>query len=165
MESSLYKLFPDLSKIEPLDGSSYKRWAWRLLIFFEQLEIDYVLNENCPEHPAESDTNIVQVDEDLEEKIKKYKKTNKLVEVIFWAIWQIRCLISLSIINLLNLFGHSIEEVRNWWCGQKKMLLGSGYNLRWLITSWIWIKVMSMNIWCLRGVWVWKCAMCYELMF
>lgn len=76
MDSSLFETLPDLSKLEPLDGSNYKRWAQRLLIFFEQLEIDYVLYENCPEHTTASDAD---PDNILEEKIKNYEKANKLV--------------------------------------------------------------------------------------
>jgi len=30
-------------KIEPLDGTNYKYWSQKLLLYFEQLEIDYVL--------------------------------------------------------------------------------------------------------------------------
>lgn len=78
MDSSLFKTLPDLSKLEALDGSNYKRWAQRLLIFFEQLEIDYVLHENCPERPTASEAN-PNPDDNLEEKIKKYEKANKLV--------------------------------------------------------------------------------------
>ncbi|TYK30642.1 ty1-copia retrotransposon protein [Cucumis melo var. makuwa] len=37
------KILPDLSKLEPLDGTNYRRWSKKLLIFFEQLEFDYVL--------------------------------------------------------------------------------------------------------------------------
>jgi hypothetical protein len=33
---------PNLSKLEPLNGSNYKRWSQHLLIFFEQLEVDHV---------------------------------------------------------------------------------------------------------------------------
>lgn len=76
MDSSLFKTLPDLSKLEALDGSNYKRWAQRLLIFFEQLEIDYVLHENCPERPIACDAN---PDDNLEEKSKKYEQANKLV--------------------------------------------------------------------------------------
>ena len=37
------KTFPKLYKIEPLDGTNYKCWSQKLLLCFEQLEIDYVL--------------------------------------------------------------------------------------------------------------------------
>lgn len=76
MDSSLFKTLPDQSKLEALDGSNYKCWAQRLVIFFEQLEIDYVLYENCPEHTTAGDAD---PDNILEEKIKKYEKANKLV--------------------------------------------------------------------------------------
>jgi len=37
------KSLPELHKIEPLNGTNYKRWSQKLLLCFEQLEIDYVL--------------------------------------------------------------------------------------------------------------------------
>ena len=37
-----------MSKIEPLDGSNYRRWSQKLLILFEALEVDYVLFEDPP---------------------------------------------------------------------------------------------------------------------
>ncbi|TYK04337.1 ty1-copia retrotransposon protein [Cucumis melo var. makuwa] len=42
------KILPDLSKLEPLDGTNYRRWSQKLLIFFEQLEVDYVLTTDLP---------------------------------------------------------------------------------------------------------------------
>ncbi|CAN1845367.1 Retrovirus-related Pol polyprotein from transposon TNT 1-94, partial [Linum perenne] len=39
---------PDLSKIEPLDGTNYKRWSQRILIVLEQLEVDYILHTTPP---------------------------------------------------------------------------------------------------------------------
>ncbi|KAL0461372.1 UNVERIFIED_CONTAM: hypothetical protein Slati_0024800 [Sesamum latifolium] len=44
----------DLSKLEPLDGTNYKRWSQKLLIYFEQLDVDYVLFQTPPETPAEA---------------------------------------------------------------------------------------------------------------
>lgn len=37
------KGLPNLSKLEPLDGTNYRRWLQKLLIFFEQIEVDYIL--------------------------------------------------------------------------------------------------------------------------
>ncbi|GAU34539.1 hypothetical protein TSUD_219220 [Trifolium subterraneum] len=37
-----------MSKMEPLDGSNYRRWSQKLLILFEALEVDYVLLEDPP---------------------------------------------------------------------------------------------------------------------
>ncbi|KAA0063948.1 ty1-copia retrotransposon protein [Cucumis melo var. makuwa] len=42
------KILPDLSKLEPLDGTNYRRWSQKLLIFFKQLEVDYVLTIDLP---------------------------------------------------------------------------------------------------------------------
>ena len=46
--STLIRNVPDLSKLEALDGSNYKRWSLRMLIFFEHLEIDDVLFSDPP---------------------------------------------------------------------------------------------------------------------
>jgi len=42
------KALLDLSKLEPLDGTNYKRWSQMLLIFFERLEVECVLFSNLP---------------------------------------------------------------------------------------------------------------------
>jgi len=44
MAASFQKNLLELHKIEPLDGTNYKRWSQKLLLCFEQLEIDYVLS-------------------------------------------------------------------------------------------------------------------------
>lgn len=36
-------VLPNLSKLEPLDDTNYHRWASNMLIFFEQLDVDYML--------------------------------------------------------------------------------------------------------------------------
>lgn len=43
------KVLPNLSKLESLDGSNCRRWSQKLLMFFEQLEVNYVLNIKVPE--------------------------------------------------------------------------------------------------------------------
>ncbi|GJS43055.1 dehydrodolichyl diphosphate synthase 2-like protein [Tanacetum coccineum] len=59
MSVSFNKVFCDLSKLEPLDGTNYKRWSQKLLIFFEQLEIDYVLSQDAPENEATPEISII----------------------------------------------------------------------------------------------------------
>ena len=53
------KSLPELHKIEPLDGTNYKRWSQKLLLCFEQLEIDYVLTTDYSD-----DSDISQTDTD-----------------------------------------------------------------------------------------------------
>ncbi|KAL0461374.1 UNVERIFIED_CONTAM: hypothetical protein Slati_0025000 [Sesamum latifolium] len=48
------RTLPDLSKLEPLDGTNFKRWSQKLLIFFEQLEVDYVMFTDPPEIPHQT---------------------------------------------------------------------------------------------------------------
>ena len=38
-------LIPDMSKMEPLDGKNYKRWAIRMRFYLEQIDVAYVLDE------------------------------------------------------------------------------------------------------------------------
>ena len=49
MALSIDKTLPNLSKLEPLDGTNYKHWSQKLLIFFKQLEVDCVLFSNLTE--------------------------------------------------------------------------------------------------------------------
>lgn len=91
MSVSLSKIIPDMSKLEPLDGSNYRRWSQKLLILFEALEVDYVLYEDPPTDanssaidPATPATPAVtplpagtkKADEETK---KKYEKDNKTV--------------------------------------------------------------------------------------
>nr|XP_033511997.1 uncharacterized protein LOC117276747 [Nicotiana tomentosiformis]XP_033511998.1 uncharacterized protein LOC117276747 [Nicotiana tomentosiformis] len=79
MVTTLNKTFPDLTKLEPLDGNNYKRWSQKLLIFFEQLEVDYVLFNDPPaDIVAESSNTANTVVADDAAK-KKFEKDNKTV--------------------------------------------------------------------------------------
>jgi len=82
---SVLKSLPDLSKLEPLDGINYKRWSQKPLIFFERLEVDYVLFTLVPDNdlvvlatptvtPSTEKTR-----KDDEESKAKYVKDNKVV--------------------------------------------------------------------------------------
>jgi hypothetical protein len=71
-------VLPNLSRLEPLDGTNYKRWSQKLLIFFEQLEIDYVLFEDPPEVPAGDNVDPEAVT-NATKKLENYEKYNKLV--------------------------------------------------------------------------------------
>ena len=42
---------PDISKLEPLDGTNYKRWSQKLLIYYERLEIHQFLFTDPPKIP------------------------------------------------------------------------------------------------------------------
>ena len=65
----------DISKIEPLDGTNYKRWSQKLLIFFEQVEAEYVLFSNAPIIPKADEQAIAEATKALE----NYEKYNKFV--------------------------------------------------------------------------------------
>ncbi|KAL0349666.1 UNVERIFIED_CONTAM: hypothetical protein Sradi_4115800 [Sesamum radiatum] len=77
----------DLSKLEPLDGTNYKQWSQKLLIFFEQLDVDYVLFQNSLETPIEAlilaitpaDTSTVGMAKSEDETKQKYNRDNKTV--------------------------------------------------------------------------------------
>ncbi|KAK4393567.1 hypothetical protein Sango_1827500 [Sesamum angolense] len=81
------RTLPDLSKMEPLDGTNFKRWSQKLLIFFKQLEVDYVLFTDPPEittQTTDTSTAIIttsQTDSSRkEDELKaKYEKDNRMV--------------------------------------------------------------------------------------
>ncbi|KAL9243932.1 hypothetical protein vseg_017764 [Gypsophila vaccaria] len=75
------RIIADLSKLEPLDGNNYKRWSQKLLMFFEQLEIDYVLfKDPCIAvslNDVEATSPLVAIVKLNEESINKFEKDNK----------------------------------------------------------------------------------------
>jgi len=89
MAAPFHKTLPELHKIEPLDGTNYKRWSQKLLLCFEQFEIDYIISteftddtdtsQNDAEKslftPTTPKTPVVPLDEAA---IKKPEKDNKL---------------------------------------------------------------------------------------
>lgn len=83
----LAKAVPDLSKLEHLDGTNYKRWSQKLLIFFEQLEVDYVLYVELPIETQSIGIPATLITTPLAETTKasdsdykkKYKKDNKTI--------------------------------------------------------------------------------------
>ncbi|KAK4382544.1 hypothetical protein Sango_2861300 [Sesamum angolense] len=87
MAISMTRTLPDLSKMEPLDGTNFKRWSQKLLIFFEQLEVDYVLFTDPPEITTQTtDTSTTIITTSLtdsstrEDELKaKYEKDNRTV--------------------------------------------------------------------------------------
>ena len=59
MATPFQKNLPKPNKIEPFDGTNYKLWSQKLLICFEQLEIDYVLTtEYADETDTSQNTNV-----------------------------------------------------------------------------------------------------------
>ena len=46
------KVVSDLSKLELFDGTNYHRWSQKLLIFFEKLEVNYVLTIDPSSDPS-----------------------------------------------------------------------------------------------------------------
>ncbi|KAL0320415.1 UNVERIFIED_CONTAM: hypothetical protein Sradi_5303000 [Sesamum radiatum] len=84
MAISVTKALPDLSKLEPLDGTNYKRWSQKLLIFFEQLDVDYVLF-TTPEPEASTETSTVAITSVIpgnrpqDDAKAKYDRDNKTV--------------------------------------------------------------------------------------
>ncbi|PWA86048.1 ribosomal protein L2, plastid (chloroplast) [Artemisia annua] len=81
MDVSFNKVFCDLSKLEPLDGTNYKRWSEKLLIFFEQLEIDYVLSQDAPQNETTAGISIIPLigssRNEIDQAKHKFEKDNK----------------------------------------------------------------------------------------
>ena len=88
MVLSVHKALLDLSKLEPLDGTNYRCWSQKLLIFFKQLEVDYVLLFDLTEENNTSEITIASCDGIVkdesktvdEETKKKLVKDNKMVK-------------------------------------------------------------------------------------
>ena len=62
-----------------MDGNNFKRWSQKLLIFFEQLEVDYVLFKEPSMNGSNTTTdssNVMIVDDVVK---KKFEKDNKIV--------------------------------------------------------------------------------------
>lgn len=89
------KVFPDLSKLKSLNGTNYHWWSHKLLIFFEQLEVDYVLTIDLwydptvtiltPTSDLESSISPLSIDQLKQVSIvepKKYTKDNKTVHLL-----------------------------------------------------------------------------------
>ena len=90
MAASCPKNLLELYKIEPLNGTNYKRWFQKLLLCFEQLKINYVLSsehldgdntsqyidaENSLSTPIAPKTPVIPLDKAAK---KKLEKDNKL---------------------------------------------------------------------------------------
>ncbi|PPE02526.1 hypothetical protein GOBAR_DD00420 [Gossypium barbadense] len=73
MFASINKYISDLSKLEPLDGTNTRRWPQRMVIFFEQLEVDLVLF-NPPITKEPRDSVIVPKDSDVDATRIKFEK-------------------------------------------------------------------------------------------
>lgn len=46
MATIIPKTMSDLSKLEPLDSINYQRWSQKILIFFKQLGVNYMLSKD-----------------------------------------------------------------------------------------------------------------------
>ena len=88
------KVLPDLSKLELQDGINYCQWSKKVLIFFEQLKVDYVLTTDplsdplvtilAPTSNLESSTSppaivIDQVKQVSTTDLEKYAKDKKTI--------------------------------------------------------------------------------------
>ncbi|KAH1114029.1 hypothetical protein J1N35_007407 [Gossypium stocksii] len=78
MSAPINKYILNLSKLELLNGPNYRRWSQRMVIFFEQLEVDYVLfNPPITEGPGDSIT--IPRYSDVNATKVKFEKDNKMV--------------------------------------------------------------------------------------
>ncbi|KAK9699502.1 hypothetical protein RND81_08G177700 [Saponaria officinalis] len=117
--SAMSRIIPDLSKLEPLDGNNYKRWSQKLLMFFEQLEIDYVLFKDPPK-PAvptnvETTPPVTVVVKSNEKEIKKFEKDNKTARKVSpsWSDYRNHLKHKKKDLSLQELVGHMRTEEAN----------------------------------------------------
>ncbi|KAK8321000.1 hypothetical protein V6Z11_A12G074100 [Gossypium hirsutum] len=78
MSTTTNKYIPGLPKLKPLDETNYRHWYQRMDIFFEELEVDYILF-NPPATKKLEDSTAVPEDPDVVAKKTKFKKDNKMV--------------------------------------------------------------------------------------
>jgi len=62
MAFTINKALPNLYELVPLDGTNCKPWSQKLLIFFEQLEVDCVLFFDLPKVNSISKTIVASAD-------------------------------------------------------------------------------------------------------
>ena len=84
MALTVHKALPDLSKLKSSDGTNYRHWSQKLLNFFEQLEVDYVLFFDLTEENNTFETTIASSDgtdksKTIDEIRRKFEKDNKTV--------------------------------------------------------------------------------------
>ncbi|PPD82028.1 hypothetical protein GOBAR_DD21031 [Gossypium barbadense] len=80
MSAIMNKFIPDLSKLEPLGKTNYRRYFQKMVIFFEQLEVDYVFFNPPITEKAEDSTTIFR-DSDIDATTKdKFDKENKMLD-------------------------------------------------------------------------------------
>lgn len=120
-----------LSKLESLDGNNYKRWAQKLLMFFEQLDIDYVLFSDCPTAitaTADSNSPSAAVIKQNEDKILKYEKDNKTVRFH---------LLNLMTNNLFDLFMVHKSSKLIWEALEKKYGADDAGKQKYVVGKWL----------------------------
>ncbi|KAH1082163.1 hypothetical protein J1N35_021924 [Gossypium stocksii] len=76
MSTPINKYIPDLSKLEPLDRTNYCYWYQMMVIFFEQLQVNYVLF-NPPAIEKSEDSAIVFKDFNVTATKAKFENDKK----------------------------------------------------------------------------------------
>ena len=79
MALSVHNALSDLSKLEPLDGTNYKRSPQKLLIFFEQVEVDYVLFSYLPQENNTFETTIASTNRVIKDKPRTVDEETKII--------------------------------------------------------------------------------------
>ncbi|XP_074267120.1 uncharacterized protein LOC141590425 [Silene latifolia] len=136
--SVISKIVPDISKIEQLDGQNYKRWSQKLLMFFEQLEIDYVLFNDPPKPIVPSDAETTPPpSKDVksnEEVIAKFVKDNKTA----------RCHILNNMVNpLFDLFADNKSAKVIWESLLKKYGADDTGKKKYVVGKWLQFKLVD----------------------
>ncbi|KAK8271459.1 hypothetical protein V6Z11_D11G261600 [Gossypium hirsutum] len=79
MSASINKYISDLSKLEPLDETSYHCWSQRMVNFFKQLEVDYVIFNPPATEKSEGFATVLE-DSYVAATKAKFEKDNKMVK-------------------------------------------------------------------------------------
>jgi len=155
----VHKTLLGLLKLKPLDGTNYRCWSQKLLIFFEQLEVDYVFFFASLKRttlvksllPLVMDQSKTTAELLMRKLRRNLKHTTKRSGGIYWTIWLTPYSICLSPSNLLRSFGtnwtSSIElmtlERRNMWSM-------NGYVFLLQMASQSWNRFMFMRTYVLK---------------
>jgi len=139
MALSLHKALPNLSRLEPLHETNYRRWSHKLLIFFEQLEINYVLLFDLTEENNISETTIDSmmglnsktIDDETR---RKFEKDNKAIRGHL-----LNCMLKL----LFNLFVSFKFAKINWEKLKVKYRVDDAGKNRYMVREWLRFQIIN----------------------
>ncbi|KAL0333031.1 UNVERIFIED_CONTAM: hypothetical protein Scaly_2204600 [Sesamum calycinum] len=138
------RTLPDLSKLEPLDATNFKHWSQKLLIYFEHLEVNYVLFIDPPKitpQTTDASTAIVTTSQTVTDSLKrdgelkvKYERDNKTV----------RCHLLNHMTNtLFDLFVNHKSSWTIWSTLESRYGGDDAYRKKYVIRKWLQFQIVD----------------------